>query len=173
MGVEVTLDRLPKVITSMGPLAREAIIDAALETAEYGVNAIKFTISRTTPQPIATKEYKDSWRVKRTRAGAKIENTSKQAYYVEHGRKPGPAPIDPFMEWARAKIGAGRTGLSVKQLAFLARRKVERFGYKGRHVVKRTVPRIQAFLRKALKRKLAEVGIKAAKMSGRASARVR
>lgn len=139
---------------------------AALETAKYGVKAIKQTIRTSVPKPIATREYIEGWKVRETPMSAVIENDYKQAYFIEEGRAPGPAPMAPFLVWARAKLHSNSLGgMTAERLAFLAHRKVTNHGYEARHIVRRTMPKIKMQLQREIRHQMRGLGSKAVKVS--------
>ena len=77
---------------------------AMLDTAQFGLTAVERQISRTRPRPVAGGTYRSAWSVKKTRKGAILGNSTKQAVQVEVGRAPGsPPPLDPLVEWVKQK----------------------------------------------------------------------
>lgn len=160
--IRLDLRQLPSAVQKdVKRLAREEIQQALRATARYAIRAIKDTARKTDPRPLATRAYDRGWYLVEHPGQIRIKNSTKQAYYVEHGRRPGPAPYAPFLEWARAKLGAAQLGAGdvaaknrVEQLAFLAWRKVMRVGTRPRKVVARTMPRINRRLRREVNRAL-------------------
>lgn len=175
MPVQINIRDMNAVLARLGPQVKQACIESAWAAVQYGERAIKYTINATDPPPVATKQYKRSWKARQTAEGGVLENKTKQAQWIEAGRAPGPAPLDPFLKWAKTKkirMSASGEPMTVKQLAYLARAKVIRRGFRGRRVMARTVPKITKRLRKELRKRLKAMGLRAGRGAGRASFRI-
>jgi hypothetical protein len=75
-----------------------------IETAKFGVTAVQRMIRQTSPKPIATGSYTQSWGWIKTRTGAIMGSDARHSYFVEAGRKPGKMPpVEAILEWVKAK----------------------------------------------------------------------
>lgn len=171
----------------LGPVQRRFARDlvtqckqAMVETAMFGVAAVARTTARTKPRPRATGQFEQSWSWQRTKHGAVLGNSSKQAFFVERGRNPGKRPpLDPILEWVRVKRiyrtkagvlkkhlrGPGQSGRGKaakaartakrdqleRSLAFAVQAKIGKRGTKARWVLKRTMPTLGRYAKRELK----------------------
>ncbi len=160
---------LQLAVTNLAGQVRAATVRALRKTARYGHTMVQATIAQTTPKPLASNTYRQAWMVVLTGGGARLTNSAKHAVFVEVGRRPGPAPLGPFLEWARLKrprsLKAGKYAVAIRRFARRVWQKVMRYGTKGRYPLLRTMPKIQAYAKRTI---AAEVqrAIVAAAMSG-------
>jgi hypothetical protein len=114
----------------------EGCVRGMRETAMFGVTAVQKTANRTKPRPRATGQYDQAWAWQTTKHGAVLGHPSKQAYFVEAGRKPGKKPPrDAILEWIRIKrIFRNKRGDLKKHLRKpkVAKPGFEKPGHKGK-----------------------------------------
>jgi len=123
-------------------LSREmdkATVTALRRTARYGVTMVRKTTAQTRPRPRASGTYARGWMVVKLPDGAAVTNSAKHAIFVEVGRKPGKRPpLAPLIRWVELKKIA--RGSKAKRVALAVQRKIGRVGFKGRFILRRTVP---------------------------------
>ena len=159
--------KLGRAVRQLGKQMEAGSVKALRNAARYGATQAIATSSQTVPRPRAHGSYERSFVVTKLTNGAALSNSSKAAIFVELGRKPGKAPPEePIISWIKAKRDHRRSGVSktgaqgwrgkaigrkartregrkqLRILALLIRRKIARRGYKGRYVLKRTMPLI-------------------------------
>lgn len=158
--IEIGLDQLPRELRRVVPAVKKASKLAAWHTAKAAVAVIKETSAGTNPRPTASGAYERAWKARKTKDSAVVENKTVHALLVEIGRRPGPAPLSPLLKWARYKLAGKSFGnkppgkKSIAALAFVARRKVMKHGYRGRFVVKRSMKEIKTILAREMKEAL-------------------
>jgi hypothetical protein len=112
---------------------------------------VKGVIDRTRPhKPVDEKNYRDGWRVKKTAAGGQVYNITKQAVWIERGRRPGGKVGG---TWRGLIPWAARKGMS-SGIAFVIAKKIAAEGYKPRWVMKRSMRAARNRLRARIKEKL-------------------
>lgn len=101
---------------------------------------IQKQIQATDPIPVDMGQYKASWSSHNTPTGAVVGNNSKQAVFVEIGRKPGSMPpLEPLLGWAK------RHGfVKWARVAAAIQHKIFRVGITGRKVLITTLLRNEA-----------------------------
>ncbi len=169
--IEVTPQRFVNITAKMERDISAKMRVAAKQAAMYGRTAVRIQASKTTPEPIASGVYKDSWEVIDTATGAKIANYTPQSFFVEVGRKPGTnPPLDPLLLWLKQKRFRVRTKRMfshkriprsrvakeqvLRSTAFAIQRIIKERGVAPRFVMQRTIPNIAKFYKKALRSQL-------------------
>jgi hypothetical protein len=144
---------LGSAVAKLGKDVERQIIRGLRKTARLGVREVIRTALTTTPRPHARGTYIRSWRVVQVSSGAVIANTADHAVFVEAGRQPGKRPpIKPLIDWIEAKgldkKLARKTGAKgparTRALAFVIARKIGREGVRGRWILRRSMPEIEA-----------------------------
>lgn len=65
---------------------------------------VQIAIKRADPQPVDQGQYKAAWGGRDVEGGAIVFNLTKQAFFIERGRRPGKMPpMSPIREWVRRK----------------------------------------------------------------------
>lgn len=73
-----------------GALAvRAGVVEAIAETSPY--------------PPVDTGVYRSAFEIERLSNGARVENRVLHAEQIEIGRRPGPVPLQPILEWVKRK----------------------------------------------------------------------
>jgi hypothetical protein len=163
---------LELAVTNLAGDVRAATVRALRKTARYGHTMVQATIAQTRPKPIASNTYRQAWMVVLTSGGARLTNSARHAVFVEIGRRPGPAPLQPLLEWARLKrpraLKAGKYAVAIRRFARRVWQKVMRYGTKGRYPLLRTMPKIQAYAKRTIAAEVKK-SILAAAMNSRGS----
>lgn len=104
--------QLPKAVKELSRSMAKGQRGAMIETAKFGVTAVQRMIRQTSPKPIATGSYTQSWGWIKTKTGAIMGSDARHSYFVEIGRKPGRMPpVEAILEWVKVKkIRFDKTG---------------------------------------------------------------
>lgn len=84
---------------------------------------IQKEIAASTPhQPVDQGQYKASFQLTETEGGCVVGSTAKHSVWIERGRKPGPVPLAPIVEWVKRK-GLAKRAIKAARMAARAARK--------------------------------------------------
>lgn len=91
---------LADLIRNLASKAPQAVVTGLQESAMLLQAQVQSTIAHSDPIPVDVGQYKGTWGKTNTPDGAQVGNTSKQATFVERGRKKGKAPpADALVPW--------------------------------------------------------------------------
>ena len=91
---------LADLIRSLASKAPQAVVTGLQESAMLLQAQVQSTIAHSDPIPVDVGQYKATWGKHNTPDGAQVGNTSKQATFVERGRRKGKAPpADALVPW--------------------------------------------------------------------------
>jgi len=153
--IRVTSKRFRRIAPELPESVRKQVLEAANETARFGLTAVQRTISKTKPPPVATGNYRAAWKIIYNPDGPQLVNTAPYARYVEMGRRPGKRPpLTPIEQWVRVKRLA-TDPKKIRSIAFAVQDKIGKKGTKGRFIMKRTVPVMRKFYTRQLKASVA------------------
>jgi hypothetical protein len=153
--------QLGPAIDKLGRDVRRQIVRGLRKTARLGVREVTRTALTTTPRPHARGTYIRAWKVIQVQDGAVVSNTADHAAFVEAGRQPGKQPpVQVIIDWIQAKgldkklarkAGRSKNGrfksmgaAALRGLAFTIARNIGRRGVRGRWVLRRAMPEIEA-----------------------------
>lgn len=104
LSVWLSPKQFPKAVDRLLRNMEVAQRQAMIETAKFGVTAVQRMIRKTSPKPIATGAYMQSWAWIKTKHGAILGSDVKHSFFVERGRRPGKMPpLDAILEWVKVK----------------------------------------------------------------------
>lgn len=149
---------LGAAVNKLGKDVERQIIRGLRKTARLGVREVIRTALTSQPRPHAHGTYLRSWRSIHIDGGAVVTNTADHALFVEIGRKPGrQPPTKAIIDWIVAKRLDKKLGRKLgrrrrtnaspsrqRALAFVIARKIGRKGFKGRYILRRAMPEIEA-----------------------------
>lgn len=141
---EINIDELPRELRNLGRMIGRNAVRAMRRTAAFGRQAVLRTSASLGPaRPFATGAYEAAWNVRDTKKGAQLYNPLPYAIVIEKGRKPGGKmpPVSAIEKWLRVK---GKASGDVRSTAYLIARAIAKNGTKGRHILEKTMPAIQA-----------------------------
>lgn len=152
--IHITPPRFRQIAKGIPEAIKDQMVVAAQETARFGLTAVQRAINATRPPPVATGNYRNSWKVITSEDGAQLVNTAKHAKFVEFGRRPGKRPpLKPIEQWVRVKRLSSNPR-EIRSIAFAIARKIGREGTKPRLVLERVKPVMQKFFLRELKRSM-------------------
>lgn len=144
---------------------RDAALDAAVRAEQHAVGLTKEL------KAVDLGTYKKSWYARRNGSGAEVGNSAPYAGVIEHGRRPGATKPRPehLVEWVRRKMlvrEGSKDGVHPQRYRRARKSEVYRIaerlawaihkrGIKPKGIMRATAARIPAFLREAVKRRLA------------------
>jgi hypothetical protein len=144
--------QLGPAIRRLGKSMDRAAVRALRNAARYGATQAVAVSAKTVPRPRARGTFERSFIVTKLPNGAVLSNAAKHSLFVEVGRKPGlNPPVKSIIAWMQAKkidrAPRGRrmrrlSAWRIRSIAYVISRKIGKRGFKGRYVLKRTMPKI-------------------------------
>ena len=104
--------------------------------------------------PEDTGEYKDSWRVKKTRNQIQVGNISDHAAHVEFGAEPFKPPLQDLIDWAARKLDTTEHDPRARAFAVATQKKIEQEGITQQNIMEKSIDEILIPLMKKEMQKL-------------------
>lgn len=102
--VTVTLEDLARRLRRLGPEMRRSIVRGLRAGAKRVRAGVAQSIAETRPHPpVDTGVYRAAFDIESIPDGARVENRVLHAEEIEIGRRPGPVPLQPILEWVKRK----------------------------------------------------------------------
>ena len=103
--VEISLRNFPQALRELEKKIPRAV-ERGLRDASLMLRGalVQIAIKKADPQPVDQGQYKAAWGGRDVPGGAQVFNLTKQACFIERGRRPGKMPpLSPIREWVRRK----------------------------------------------------------------------
>lgn len=103
--VEISLKDFPERLRELEKRVPKAVERGMREASLMLRGAlVQIAIKRAVPEPVDQGQYKNAWGGRDVPGGAMVFNLTKQAFFIERGRRPGKMPpMSPIREWVRRK----------------------------------------------------------------------
>ena len=102
--VTVTLEDFARRIRRLGPEMHRSIVRGLRAGAKRVRAGVAQSIAETRPHPpVDTGVYRAAFEVESLPEGARVENRVLHAEEIEVGRRPGPVPLGPILDWVKRK----------------------------------------------------------------------
>lgn len=103
--VTISLHKFPEELRKLEKKLPRAV-ERGLREASLMLRGalVQIAIKKADPQPVDQGQYKLAWGGRDVPGGAQVFNLTKQAFFIERGRRPGKMPpLSPIREWVRRK----------------------------------------------------------------------